>query len=213
MLTLHNLAHQGLFDAGRLGGAGDPARRVHARRRRVLRPNLVPEGRAQLRRRDHHGQRNLRRGDHARRNSAAGSTACCASAPSEGRLTGILNGIERAGTRARTSLPLSARSAALEGALRRLYPRRLRAFACRARRCSPLSRGSAHQKGVDLVLGAAERIVERGGAARDDRTRRTGSRARALARSPRAIPTPSASGSAFDARGGARGLRRRRTSC
>ena len=70
------------------------AGRLLGRRRRVLRPPLVPQGGARVRRCDHDGQPDLRAGDPAR---AARVRACRACSPrARGDLHGILNGIDDA---------------------------------------------------------------------------------------------------------------------
>ena len=66
-------------------GVAAPDRRARSllphRRARILRQAVVPQGRHRLRLASDHRQRDLRPGDHDAANSAAGSRACCASAP------------------------------------------------------------------------------------------------------------------------------------
>ena len=109
LMTIHNLAFQGLFPADTLRRPRPAAGKLVDRRRGVLRSTLVPQGRAVLRRRDHHGEPHLRRGDPARAarhgpaGSARGSRATCspasstASTPSRGtrRATRIAASLRR----------------------------------------------------------------------------------------------------------------------
>ena len=67
VITIHNLAFQGQYPAELLGPLGLPARGFLDRRRRILRHDRLPQGRARLFRPHHHGLADLCRGDpHAR---------------------------------------------------------------------------------------------------------------------------------------------------
>ena len=85
ILTIHNLAYQGLFPA-RLAAPDRGARKLLPHRRsRILRPCLVPQGRPRLRLAPDHRQRHLCEGDHdARTRLRAGRSAA---APLERRAT------------------------------------------------------------------------------------------------------------------------------
>ena len=81
ILTIHNLAYQGLFPKESLRRIGAPEDLLPYRRPRILRQIVLPQGRHRLRLASDHRQRDLCPGDHHAANSAAGSRACCASAP------------------------------------------------------------------------------------------------------------------------------------
>ena len=66
VLTIHNIAYQGNFDAGQRHSAGYPRRGVQHQRRRIPRPGLVPEGRRLLCQPRHHGQPDICLGNHHR---------------------------------------------------------------------------------------------------------------------------------------------------
>ena len=80
ILTIHNLAYQGLFPRDSLRRIGAPESLLPHRRARILRQAVVPQGRHRLRLASDHRQRDLCEGDHDAANSAAGSRACCGSA-------------------------------------------------------------------------------------------------------------------------------------
>ena len=92
VFTIHNLAYQGLFDAGLAAAARSRLGPAVDRSARVLGPHQLPQGRHQRRRPDHHRQPALRARRSRRRRSASGSTASCARARAD--LVGILNGID-----------------------------------------------------------------------------------------------------------------------
>ncbi len=82
VLTIHNLAFQGLLRRRRVRPARPAARGVHAGRARIPRRRRLPEGRHPARRRGHDGQPDLRARDpHAGRRHGP-RRACCAGAAS-----------------------------------------------------------------------------------------------------------------------------------
>ena len=64
ILTIHNLAYQGLFPKESLRRIGAPARFLPYRRPRILRQTVLPQGRHRLRLASDHRQRDLCQGDH-----------------------------------------------------------------------------------------------------------------------------------------------------
>ena len=72
VMTIHNIAFQGRFDADDLPRARPAARGLVDRRRRILRRRRLPEGRARSGRRDHHRQPDLCARDPRRPSSAWG---------------------------------------------------------------------------------------------------------------------------------------------
>ena len=63
VLTIHNLAFQGLFDPACIGELGLPPEAFQRRRLRILGPGRLPQGRALLCRPAEHGEPDLRPGD------------------------------------------------------------------------------------------------------------------------------------------------------
>ena len=80
VMTVHNLAFQGLFPAALVRRAGPAAGELHARRPRVLRPDRLPEGGAVYADRDHHGEPDLCAGDPDRGAGHGAGRRCCARA-------------------------------------------------------------------------------------------------------------------------------------
>ena len=64
ILTIHNLAYQGLFPRETLRRIGAPESSFHIDGARVLRQAVLPQGRPRLRLASDHGQRDLCQGDH-----------------------------------------------------------------------------------------------------------------------------------------------------
>ena len=202
VLTIHNLAYQGLFPARRPGPPRRARGRLPDQRRRVLRPALVPEGRHLLRLARHHGERDLRPRDPDARDRAAASTGCCAPAPAQGRLAGILNGIDESWD-PRTDPHLATRFEADDW-----KGKRANAEAVRRQFGLAVSRGPlfaivsrlVHQKGIDLEIAGGRDDRRRGRPARGHRPGRGPVRGRAAR--PRQAP-PGRGRRACRLRGGA----------
>jgi len=161
VLTLHNLAHQGVFPAGRREALAIPAAAftlegvefygglsfLKAGLNCADEITTVSETYAEEIVRPEYG---------------CGLEGLIAKRRAEGRLTGILNGIEPGwDPRADKSCP----TCSIRSAGRAVTPTISAASSgsrCRARRCSPSSRGSRIRRASDLVLEFAETIVERG---------------------------------------------------
>ncbi len=164
ILTIHNLAYQGLFPPELAAPDRSAGKLVPHRRARILRPRVVPQGRPRLRLASDHRQRHLCEGDHDART--------------------------RLRTRRPAAAPLGRRATDrhFERHRRKLGSQRLRATGAdlcpgdwqgkqanadyvRKQFGLALSRGPlfglvarlVHQKGVDLVLSAADEIIEAGG--------------------------------------------------
>ena len=100
-----------------------------------------------------------------RRNSAAGWRACCACAPTPHELTGILNGIDESWDPrycAQLAQPFGAGDWKGKQA-NADYVRKQFGLAVSRGPIFGLVARLVHQKGVDLVLSAADEIVEAGG--------------------------------------------------
>ncbi len=139
VLTIHNIAYQGLCDRERMTAARHPGGRVPHQRRRVPRPGVVPQGRAVLRRpridrqsdlcaRDHHrgvrrrparpDQRHRRRGAAVRhrqrdRRHLGPAPRSASAAPFRGRRPVRQAGERRTG--AHRAVPEALRGAAVRG--------------------------------------------------------------------------------------------------
>ena len=164
ILTIHNLAYQGLFPKESLRRIGAPGRFLPYQRPRILRQIILPQGRHRLRLPSDHRQRDLCPGDHDALNSAAGSRVA-APRSDAAQLTGILNGIDESwDPRVCAQLAQPFAAGDWEG-------KRANADYVRQQFGLALSRGPifglvarlVHQKGIDLVLSAADEIIEAGG--------------------------------------------------
>ena len=161
ILTIHNLAYQGLFPRESLRRIGAPEDSFHIDGARILRQAVLPQGRAHLRLAFDHRQREPMQRRSPPRNSAAGSKACFAPAPNAAELTGILNGIDESWD-PRLCAQLAQPFGAGDWEGKRPTP-----TMCASNSGLRVSRGPifglvarlVHQKGIDLVLSAADEII------------------------------------------------------
>ena len=163
-MTVHNLAFQGQFPRELLASIGLPPHAYGDRRRRVLRHDRLPQGRARARRPDHHGVADLcggdphARGRHGARRAAAPSRGRADGHPERHRRRGVESGDRRPPrSRASTRRHL-ARRAANKAALQARFGLDVEPAAFLFGVVSRLTL----QKGMDLLLEALPTLIRHG---------------------------------------------------
>ena len=173
VMTIHNLAFQGIFDASLARAPRAAAGELRHRGPRVLRPALVPEGRPGLRRRHHHGEPDLRARDpdrgarlRAGRAAARARATCCAAS---------LNGIDTELWNPMTRSRASPQRYALDSLERKAANKARAAAAAEPRGATPTCRSSARcaasrtRRASTSSPRAADELVDAAGAARRPR--------------------------------------------
>ena len=164
ILTIHNLAYQGLFPKESLRRIGAPEELLPYRRPRILRQAVLPQGRPRLRLAPDHRQRDLCAGNHhaGTRLRARGPASPRSDAA---QLTGILNGIDESwDPRVCAQLAQPFGAGDWDGKQANSdYVRQQFGLALSRGPIFGLVARLVHQKGVDLVLAAADEIIEAGG--------------------------------------------------
>ena len=164
ILTIHNLAYQGLFPK-ELAAPDRRARKFLPHRwPRILRQAFVPQGRPRLRLASDHRQRDLCEGNHDERTRLRTRRAA-ARRSDAAQLTGILNGIDESwDPRACAATGATFGAGDWQGKQANAdYVRKQFGLALSRGPIFALVARLVHQKGVDLVLSAADEIIEPGG--------------------------------------------------